>query len=78
MSETWIVEPLKGKYYGTIVKHTDTGEVINVWLGGHKPSSRELANGWQDGDGYDHVETLRSHKAAMYIADALNDMEKMK
>ena len=72
---TWKIKPLKGKYYGTIVENTETGEEINIWLGfvgDYRASEREIQEGWEAGDGYDHVELQRSYVAAVLICDVLN------
>lgn len=76
----WQIKPLIGKYYGTVVKNTETGEEINIWLnfiGSYRVSDREIKNGWETGDGYDHVELQRSYEAAVLICDALNKGEQM-
>ncbi len=72
----WILKPLQGKYYGTIVSNTETGDRIEVWLsmqGNYKPSEREIDNGWVEEYGYDHVEIQSSYEAAKKIVKALND-----
>lgn len=71
---TWKLEPLKGKYYGTRVINDWTGELIIVWLDlEYKVSDRELEKGWQEDQGFDHVESQRSYEAAMIICEALNE-----
>ena len=67
----WYIEPLKGKYYGT---HVTDGELhIQVWTGyTGKVSEREVAEGWTEDYGYDHVESDRDYKIACIIRDALN------
>lgn len=74
---SWIIKPLDGKYYGTVVENTETGEELNVWMdfvGDYTASSREKAKGWgKDGDKYyDHVELQRSYDIAEVICKALN------
>ena len=75
-TQTWQIEPLKGKYYGTKIRNIETDELIEVWLNmeyDYKPSSREIADGWQPDWGYDHVELQRSYEAAKIICAALNE-----
>jgi hypothetical protein len=67
----WYIEPLRGKYYGT--KVTDSERVISVWTGyTGKVSERELAEGWTEDYGFDHVESDQDYKMALVIRDALN------
>ena len=70
-SEHWYIEPLKGKYYGTRV--TNGKQLIVVWTGyTGKVSVRELAEGWTEDYGFDHVESDIDFKIACVIRDALN------
>lgn len=67
----WVIEPLKGKYYGTRVLLG--GGVIEVWTGGTRPpepSKREIADGWTDDMGMDHVESAEDYANARLIAAA--------
>lgn len=68
--------PLKGKYYGTVV---DIGRSkVTVWLpfGDHYAASvREIANGWEPEDGFDHVETQESYEAAKLVSAAPDMLE---
>lgn len=71
----WTIEPIKGKYYGTVVRNIETNELIVVWFPFGKTlvvSSRELDDGWTEDYGFDHVESERSYKAATIICKALN------
>lgn len=73
---SWSVLPLKGKYYGTVV---DLGRgKVTVWLplGEHYAASeREIAEGWEPDDGFDHVETQESYEAARLMASAPDMLE---
>lgn len=67
----WYVKPLKGKYYGTRI--TNGEHLIEVWTGHTgRVSEREIAEGWTDEYGFDHVESDRDYKIACIICDALN------
>ena len=67
----WIIQPLSGKYYGTLV--TDGVKSLVIWTGyTGKVSEREIAEGWTDDYGFDHVESDRDYKIACVICDALN------
>lgn len=71
----WILGKLQGKYYGTRVINTETGDIIEVWLSmqqDYKASEREIEAGWTEEHGYDHVELQSSYEAAKKIVDALN------
>lgn len=72
--EQWSVEDLSGKYYGTRVV-SDNGGVIVVWTGfdNSGASIRERNDGWEEGDGYDHIESQRDFEIATIICDALNN-----
>lgn len=70
----WYIKPLKGKYYGTVITNGD--QSITVWTGyTGKVSDRELAAGWTDDYGFDHVESDRDYKIACIIYNALNKEE---
>lgn len=67
----WRIQPLNGKYYGTLV--SDGIKALVVWTGyTGKVSEREIAEGWTDEHGFDHVESDRDYKIACIIRDALN------
>lgn len=76
---TWSIKPLEGKYYGTIILDSLTGDEIKLWISDHfaKPfaSEREIKNGWTPEDGHDHVESVRDYEYAQVIVDALNNYE---
>lgn len=67
----WYVEDLDGKYYGTTV--TNGEQLIKIWTGyTGKVSEREIAEGWTDDYGFDHVESDRDYKIACILCNALN------
>lgn len=67
----WIIQPLNGKYYGTLV--SDGVKSLVIWTGyTGKVSEREIAEGWTDDYGFDHVESDRDYKIACVICDVLN------
>ena len=73
----WRVLPLSGKYYGTQV---DVGlGVITVWTPDHYAdpfaSKREIADGWTQDIGHDHVEDAASYSIASLIAAAPDLLE---
>jgi len=76
---SWFIHPLKGKYYGTVV---DIGRgKVTVWLplGEHYAASeREIAEGWEPDDGFDHVETQESYAAAKLIAATPDMLEALR
>lgn len=67
----WVLEPLHGKYYGSVVR---IGQgAVRVWLPmsmTYEASEREIANGWEPDHGFDHVETQESYATACLIAQA--------
>lgn len=71
----WSVKPLEGKYYGTIVQY-DGCDVCRFWESNHfaRPfgSSREIANGWTEEDGHDHVEDEQSLSLATEFVNHMN------
>ena len=71
-----VIKPLKGKYYGTVVE-LNNGESFDIWLSpnpdNYKASEREIAQGWERCDGFDHVETDDTFKVAQICADALTE-----
>lgn len=70
-SDKWYIEPLNGKYYGT--KVTNGQQFIEVWTGyTGTVSEREIADGWTEEYGFNHVESDRDYKIACIICDALN------
>lgn len=77
----WIVAPLKGKYYGTVVRIGD--DEVKVWTPDHfaKPfaSVREIEQGWNAAEhGHDHVEDSQSYANACLIAAAPDLLEALK
>ena len=67
----WEVAPLAGKYYGTKVLLGNAH--IEVWTSGTrplKPSAREIASGWNEDYGMDHVESEEDFATAQLIAAA--------
>jgi hypothetical protein len=67
----WYISPLVGKYYGT--KISDGEREITVWNGyTGTVSEREIADGWTEEYGFDHVESDQDYKIAKVICDALN------
>ena len=69
----WKVLPLRGKYYGTEIAIGRNGGKIVVWTcdeGETRPSFRELAEGWDEDYGFDHVETAECCANAHLIAAA--------
>ena len=76
VSGPYEVLPLDGKYYGTVLRigmHT-----FSVWAINYedfKPSSRELARGWEPEDGTDHVEDERTYHTALLLAAAPDLLE---
>lgn len=71
----WRIEPLQGKYYGTIIKRDD-GASINLWLSSYgdeddrEPSVREDI-AWDDVCD-NHYETRLTYQTAQVICAALN------
>lgn len=82
-SVTWSVQPLDGKYYGTIIESSD-GEEIKIWHStGYTPSTRQLAEwgltNWDAPTEEDldmlsdsHWESQYSYDRACKIVAALN------
>lgn len=75
---TWVLSPLEGKYYGTKVENTKTGETASFWFGFRtytedEVSQREKDEGWNPFEqGYDHVEDRYSLEAAVTFVNAMN------
>jgi len=72
--------PLNGKYYGTKVEFTDAQDMeheITIWTPDHYAgifaSEREIAGGWEPGDGHDHVEDVQSYTIAKLICKTLTE-----
>ena len=75
----WSLLPLHGKYYGTKIVNSVTGDIIEVLLSfktytQDEISEREKELGWgENGEYYyDHVETQYSYETAKKIIEALN------
>ena len=67
----WFVKPLKGKYYGTqVVIGNGVVEVWGTYGDTYTASEREIAGGWTEGDGFDHVESDKDYANARLIAAA--------
>lgn len=70
----WEVRPLGDrKYYGTHVRIGRNGGEIVVWTSDEsppRPSAREIASGWEEDYGFDHVETAECYANARLIAAA--------
>ena len=70
----WELLPLDRdkKYYGTLVKIGN--DQLEIWTPGNfgtlRPSAREIANGWEDGYPYDHMESEECLANARLIAAA--------
>ena len=76
---TWRIKPLSGEYYGTLVEHVETADMICVWTSASMPVSvRELEGGWDEEYGIDHCESQKDYEYALVICEALNKMEKNK
>ena len=75
----WELLPLDRdkKYYGTLVKIGN--DQLEIWTPGNfgtlRPSAREIANGWEDGYPYDHMESEECLANARLIAAAPDLLE---
>lgn len=80
---TWVLKPLKGAYYGTVVYNTETEDVVEFWLDFRKytpdeVSPREKENGWgADIEWYGDVESVFSLDAAVTFINAMNSKEEV-
>ena len=79
--DTWVIEPLRSKYYGTVVRNTATNATVTFWTGfrNYTPdeiSPREISNGWNGLDhGYDHVENVYDYDLAVRFCENENRYE---
>lgn len=65
--------PLDSKYYGTRIAYGKDQELIvwnTAWYD-FAPSERELANGWTEDYGQDHVESQADYEIANLLCETL-------